>query len=54
MPGFFVACAGRAAGRPHFEMGYTALVDGWVLYGNSGEEAVRLDDGSNWLDKQVA
>ncbi len=45
MPGFFVACAGRTAGRLHFEMGDRPLVDEWVLYDNSGEAPVRFDEG---------
>jgi predicted ABC-type ATPase len=33
------------AGREHFESRYKPLVDEWVLYDNSGEEPVRLDEG---------
>jgi predicted ABC-type ATPase len=33
------------AGREHFESSYKPLVDEWVLYDNSGEEPVRLDEG---------
>jgi len=33
------------AGLRHFEMDYKRLVDEWVLYDNSGEVPVRLDEG---------
>jgi predicted ABC-type ATPase len=33
------------AGLQHFEKRYKPLVDEWVLYDNSGEEPVRLDEG---------
>jgi predicted ABC-type ATPase len=33
------------AGRERFESSYKPLVDEWVLYDNSGEEPVRLDEG---------
>ena len=33
------------AGREHFEKRYKPLVDEWVLYDNSGEVPIRLDEG---------
>jgi len=33
------------AGLRNFEQLYKPLVDEWVLYDNSGEEAIRLDEG---------
>ena len=33
------------AGREHFESSYKPLADEWVLYDNSGEEPIRLDEG---------
>ena len=33
------------AGLRNFEQVYKPLVDEWVLYDNSGEEPIRLDEG---------